>query len=73
MKTENMTFNEAVKAMKRGYSVVRDEYRWRKYRPRGVSFNKKGHVVNNTNRVSYFSYEDIIATDWKIYRDHENS
>ena len=72
-KTENMTFSEAVEAMKQGYTVFRDVYVWREYRPRGVRMNRNGKVVSRANRVSYFSYEDITATDWEIYREHENS
>lgn len=72
-KTENMTFSEAVEAMKQGYTVFRDVYIWREYRPRGVRMNRNGKVVSRANRVSYFSYEDITATDWEIYREHENS
>ena len=72
-KTENMTFSEAVEAMKQGCTVFRDVYIWREYRPRGVRMNRNGKVVSRANRVSYFSYEDITATDWEIYREHENS
>ena len=72
-KIENMTFSEAVEAMKQGYTVFRDVYVWREYRPRGVRMNRNGKVVSRANRVSYFSYEDITATDWEIYREHENS
>lgn len=68
-----MTFSEAVEAMKQGYTVFRDVYTWREHRPRGVRMNRNGKVVNRAKGVSYFSYDDITATDWKIYREHENS
>lgn len=59
MKTENMTFSEALEAMKQGYKVRREDWEDGLYRV--MAFNSFT-IIENSNG------ENIIA-DWGIYNE----
>ncbi len=64
MKTENMTFTEALEAMERGEKVRRVNWHDIKYfekTPRGFA-NDAGTGIRS------FTDEEVCATDWEIYR-----
>lgn len=58
MKTENMTFSEALEAMKQGYKVKRASW------TAGYIYLKNKDIVYDDVSIDY-----IFATDWEIYNE----
>lgn len=70
MKTKNMTFSEALEAMKQGYEVAREGSNWGllKYDRHSLKLNEDGLIVDNKDfPIDMLPVCDIIATDWGIY------
>lgn len=70
MKTDNMTFSEALEAMKQGYKVRRKEWD-----NNAVAKDDYlciiGNMLMNSDRqfFSVLKSEIILATDWEIYTE----
>ncbi len=65
MKTENMTFSEALEAMKQGYKVKRASW------TAGYIYLKNKDIVYDDcdNKFDGVSIDYIFATDWEIYNE----
>lgn len=65
MKTENMTFSEALEAMKQGYKVKRASWSV------GYIYLKNTNIVIDDcdNGFESVSIDYIFATDWEIYNE----
>lgn len=65
MKTENMTFSEALEAMKQGYKVKRASW------SAGYIYLKNTNIVIDDcdNGFESVSIDYIFATDWEIYNE----
>lgn len=65
MKTENMTFSEALEAMKQGYKVKRASWSV------GYIYLKNTNIVIDDcdNGFERVSIDYIFATDWEIYNE----
>lgn len=65
MKTENMTFSEALEAMKQGYKVKRASW------TAGYIYLKNKDIVYDDcdNKFDGVSIGYIFATDWEIYNE----
>lgn len=65
MKTENMTFSEALEAMKQGYKIKRmcwiDSYIYLK--------NNEIVTIVNNNEFKGVNIDNILDTDWEIYNE----
>ena len=65
MKTENMTFSEALEAMKQGYKVRREDGLYRV-----MAFNSFTIIENSNGENIIAEYvSNILATDWGIYNE----
>lgn len=68
MKTENMTFSEALEAMKQGYKVRREDWEDGLYRV--MAFNSFTIIENSNGENIIAEYvSNILATDWGIYNE----
>lgn len=68
MKTENMTFSEALEAMKQGYKVRRKD--WEDGLYRAMVFCSYSIIENsNGENIITESGANILATDWEIYNE----
>lgn len=68
MKTENMTFSEALEAMKQGYKVRREDWEDGLYRV--MAFNSFTIIENSNGENIIAEYvSNILATDWEIYNE----
>lgn len=68
MKTENMTFSEALEAMKQGYKVRRKD--WEDGLYRAMVFHPYPKIENSNGENIIAEYlSNILATDWEIYNE----
>ena len=68
MKTENMTFSEALEAMKQGYKVRREDWEDGLYRV--MAFNSFTIIENSNGENIIAEYvSNILATDWGTYNE----
>lgn len=68
MKTENMTFSEALEAMKQGYKVRREDWEDGLYRV--MAFNSFTIIENSNGENIIAEYvSNTLATDWEIYNE----
>lgn len=68
MKTENMTFSEALEAMKQGYKVRREDWEDGLYRV--MAFNSFTIIENSNGENIIAEYvSNILATGWEIYNE----
>lgn len=68
MKTENMTFSEALEAMKQGYKVRREDWEDGLYRV--MAFNSFTIIENSNGENIIAEYvSNTLATDWGIYNE----
>lgn len=68
MKTENMTFSEAIEAMKQGYKVRRKDWEDGLYRVMALNSSKRIENSDGENMISE-CVVNILATDWEIYNE----
>lgn len=68
MKTENMTFSEAIEAMKQGYKVRRKDWEDGLYRVMALNSSKRIENSDGENMISECVF-NILATDWEIYTE----
>lgn len=69
MKTENMTFSEALEAMKRGYKVRRKDWEDGLYRTM-ISHPSCTEIINHYgSKITSELMSNILATDWEIYNE----
>lgn len=70
MKTENMTFSEALEAMKQGHKVNRKEW-YNNAVTKDDYLCVIGNLLMNSDRrpFSALKSEIILATDWQIYTE----
>lgn len=64
MKTNNMTFGEALEAMKQGYKIKRQTWGDRK-----IYYHIEGSEIKSCsgNSAVAINCTAIMATDWEIY------
>lgn len=66
MKTNNMTFSEALEAMKQGYKVRRECWNNCKY----LFIDEEYFITNSDNDlIDKIRVDLILATDWEIYNE----
>ncbi len=71
MKTENMTFSEALEAMKQGYKVRRKCWIDESYKAM-ISHPSCTEIVNcDGSKVTSEPISNILATDWGIYNEQK--
>lgn len=65
MKTENMTFSEALEAMKQGYRVRRNTASWKHIEFICIESNA---IVNNDGDIMDITMS-VLDNDWEIYNE----
>lgn len=64
-----MNIQEAISEMKKGKTVIRDEWKkkWGDTKPIGKGYDYTYHADGKNINGNWFRYVDLIADDWIIY------